>query len=97
MMDRRKHFLDPNSGPKAQLAFKLRGLRQAADLTYEQIGRATNYHPSTFCLATGGERVPSWDVTEAFIKVCEEATGQPQDRAEWKALWMAAANGQAQS
>lgn len=70
--------VDPEAGPIQAFASGLRQLRVTADLTYRQLGKATNYAPHTLSRAADGTRLPSRELTRAFVTACG---GDPE---EWE-------------
>jgi hypothetical protein len=48
----------------------LRGLKEATGKTFRDISRETGYSLAVLTAACGGERLPSWAVTRAFVMVC---------------------------
>jgi transcriptional regulator with XRE-family HTH domain len=73
------------SGAPADLAKRLRALRDHSGLTLRQLAARTGYSQGTLSAAEAGRRVPSWEVTAAFAQAC----GQDADR--WRQLWELAA------
>ena len=67
------------------LARELRSLKTLSGRTYRDLGARANYSHVHLARAAGGKSLPSWTVTEAFIKAC----GVTDNRAlnEWKLLW----------
>ncbi|MGQ4619849.1 helix-turn-helix domain-containing protein [Nocardia sp. R7R-8] len=71
-MGRPERPLDPNGGPVASFAQSLRELRQqAGNPKYLQMARMTGRSRTALSEAAGGERLPSWETTEAFVKACD--------------------------
>jgi hypothetical protein len=89
-MSGRERPLGPGMDPLLRLAMALRELRHAAGLTYRQLEERTHYNYSTLCLAASGTRMPSWDVTAAFVAGCQRDMKSPPDLSDWKVLWRAA-------
>ncbi len=71
-------------GPLADLANGLRALRVAAGITYRELADRSQYSISVLSAAAGGERLPTWDVTRAYVTACG---GTPKDLEEWKRRW----------
>ncbi|HTI25733.1 MAG TPA: hypothetical protein VL652_32385 [Kutzneria sp.] len=78
--------LDPSAGPVQRFAWELRQLReQAGRPTYRRLAQQAHYSVTTLADAAKGDRLPSLEVTLAFVTVCG---GDP---AEWETRWRAAA------
>lgn len=88
-MGRPETPLDP-AGPASQLAQELRELRAAQGLTYKQLKDVAFYDCSSLSRAACGTTVPSWSVTEAYIRGCTPAGAPEPDWDRWKALHSAA-------
>jgi transcriptional regulator with XRE-family HTH domain len=69
------------SGAQADLARRLRALRDESGLTLRQAAVKSGYSQAALSGAESGRRVPSWEVTEAFVQVCG---GNPLT---WRQLW----------
>ena len=79
---RPERALPNNSGPITQLASELRDLRRAAGLpSYRQLAERANYSSSALSDATRGVRLPSLDVTLAFVRACSG------DEDRWRSRW----------
>jgi Helix-turn-helix domain len=84
-MGRRERVIDPSAGPVAEFAYQLRQLRERAGRpTYRQLEETTHYSATALSRAAAGERLPSRDVTLAFVAACGG------DVAEWGRRWSAA-------
>ena len=70
------------NNPLAQFANGLRALRQSAKLTYRQLSAATHYSTSVLSMAAGGQHLPTWEVTSAYVKACGGSLDQ------WHRLWI---------
>jgi hypothetical protein len=78
--------LDPAAGAVANLAARLRLLREEAGRpSYRQLARTAFYSHSALSQAAAGRVLPSLAVTLAFVSACGG------DRQEWMALWAEAA------
>ncbi|GLZ31949.1 hypothetical protein Lesp02_41370 [Lentzea sp. NBRC 105346] len=79
----------PNDGtPLSGFATDLRSLRQrAGGPPYRELGRRAGYSAATLSEAAGGKRLPSLDVTLAFVRACDGDTD------EWENRWHAIAAG----
>jgi WD40 repeat protein/energy-coupling factor transporter ATP-binding protein EcfA2 len=78
--------IDPHAGPLAEFATGLRRLRERADLTYRELSRQAHTSASALSQAANGQRVPSWEVTAAFVQAC------CGDLEEWQTRWEAVAD-----
>lgn len=58
------------NGPLSRLAGELRHLRGRAELTYSELKERTGLSDATLRAAAGGERLPTWKVTRAFVTAC---------------------------
>ncbi len=55
----------------AQFAAGLRQLRhEADDISYRRLAERTNVSPSALSQAASGRKLPTWHVTQAFVKGC---------------------------
>lgn len=78
--------LDPAAGAVANLAARLRLLREDAGRpSYRQLARTAFYSHSALSQAAAGRVLPSLAVTLAFVSACGG------DRQDWMALWAEAA------
>src|SRR5215471_4903675 len=69
-------------GPVRDLAAGLRRLRRdSGGRSYRQLARSANVAAATLARAASGHRLPSWEVTRAFVQACG---GDP---ALWRSLW----------
>lgn len=81
-MARRERALDPAAGPVAAFAHGLRQVRAAAGSpTYRALARTAGYSATTLSEAAGGSRLPTWDVTLAYVQACGG------DVASWRDRW----------
>jgi transcriptional regulator with XRE-family HTH domain len=69
------------NGPRAQLALRLRALRDGSGLTLRQVAARSGYSLAALSNAESGRRLPSWDLVEAFVRSCGS------DPARWRQLW----------
>lgn len=69
------------SGRQAELAQRLRGLRDASGLTLRQLAAKSGYSPAALSQAESGRTVPSWDLVAAFAQTCGE------DPVRWRHQW----------
>ena len=72
-------------GPLREFALGLRELRVGApgSPTYRELSRRAHYTASVLSVAAAGNRLPSWDVTSAFVTACGG------DVEEWRERWTA--------
>jgi transcriptional regulator with XRE-family HTH domain len=82
-MPRQERALD-TTDPWAPTAQQLRELRQAANLTYQQMAQRAPYSSTALSMtaATGGATVPSWAKVEAFVKAC--GVTDPGELGRWR-------------
>ena len=81
-MARPERPLDPNGGPVASFARRLRELRQqAGNPKYLQMARMTGRSRTALSEAAGGEHFPTLETTEAFVKACGG------DLSYWHSVW----------
>jgi hypothetical protein len=86
-MGRPERVIDPDAGPIAAFCHQLRLLRERAGRpTYRHLEKLTHYSASVLSRAASGERLPSREVTLAFVAACGG------DTAEWDRRWAAAAH-----
>lgn len=68
----------------AEFAELLGAVREQAGLTVRQLGRSTNYsHPHVARAATG-KKLPSWQLTSAYLNACGVGG---EDLRSWRRLW----------
>lgn len=72
--------IDPGS-PFADFASGLRHLKRTSSLTYRQMSRRARYCASVLSEAASGRRLPTLDVTLAYVRVCGGS------ESEWSARW----------
>jgi hypothetical protein len=71
--------VDPDSGPVAKLAWELRELRaRAGSPSYRTLAKKAHYAASTLADAAKGNRLPTLEVTLAYVLACGE------DAATWE-------------
>jgi len=84
-MPRPERVLDPTEGPVSAFAVQLRALRaRAGGAAYRELARGTGFSATTLAEAAGGRRMPTLEVTLAYVKACGG------DVAEWQDRWLAA-------
>ncbi|MFD4636157.1 hypothetical protein ACFWN2_02510 [Lentzea sp. NPDC058436] len=85
-MGRRERPLDPEADALQRFAFELRQLRSAAGRPgYRELSRRAHYSTTTLAEAAGGQALPSFEVTMAYVQACGG------DRREWESRWRALA------
>jgi transcriptional regulator with XRE-family HTH domain len=63
--------LNPDDGSLAQFAEGLRQLRRRADnMSYRQLAERAGVSASALSQAASGRKLPTWHVTQAFVKAC---------------------------
>jgi hypothetical protein len=73
------------TGPLAEFALGLRELRHlAGGPGYRELALRSRYSSSVLSEAAGGNRLPTWEATRAFVKACGG------DVPEWQTRWQAA-------
>jgi hypothetical protein len=83
-MPRPERALDVTGGPVSVLALELRALRAGAGGTsYRELARQTAFSATTLAEAAGGRRMPTLEVTLAYVKACGG------DVADWEDRWQA--------
>lgn len=83
-MGRPERPVDVSAGPVAEFAAQLRTLRRkAGNPPYRQLARHSQYSVTTLSDAAGGKRLPSLDVTLAYVAACDG------DREQWEQAWKA--------
>jgi Helix-turn-helix domain len=82
----RKHNPIEDPGPVGQFAGRLRDRRaQKPGLTYRDMADLGYCSHSVFADAAAGKKLPTWEVTEAFVRACgadDEEVGQ------WRTSWL---------
>ncbi|MEU4769436.1 hypothetical protein AB0H12_39960 [Actinosynnema sp. NPDC023794] len=83
-MPRAERPLDMNGSPLSEFAADLRKLRKkAGNPPYRELSRRAHYSSTTLSDAAGGHRLPSLEVTLAYVAACD---GTPD---EWRVRWHA--------
>jgi hypothetical protein len=83
-MPRNEGFLDPDAGPLSSFAWDLRALREkAGKVPYRVLAKRAGFCASTLSVAASGAKLPSLDVTLAYVQVCG---GEPE---AWRERWHA--------
>lgn len=85
-MPRNEEFLDPGTGPLASFAWDLRALRESAGkVPYRVLAKRAGFCASTLSVAASGAKLPSLDVTLAYVQACG---GDPEI---WQSRWQSLA------
>lgn len=84
-MPGRKRAEIQGEGNRAELARRLRALRDRREMTLRQLAAKSGYSQATLSGAEAGRESPSWPVTAAFVQSCGE------DPRHWRQLWELAA------
>ncbi|MBV9449577.1 MAG: helix-turn-helix domain-containing protein [Streptosporangiaceae bacterium] len=81
-MARAEKSIDATAGPLESFALGLRELRRAAGSPpYRVLSRQARYSPSTLAAAASGQRLPSLEVTRAYVAACDG------DVRDWERRW----------
>ena len=80
VMPRPEKPIDPSS-PLADFAGGLRELRRKRGITYREMAGMTNFCVTVLSVAAGGQYLPTWEVTVAYVGAC----GGSED--EWRSRW----------
>lgn len=81
-MGRPERGLDAVDGPVERFVGELRDLRRTAgNPSYRELARRAHYAPTTFSSAVSGYRLPTLEVTLAFVTACEG------DVVRWEERW----------
>lgn len=81
-MGRPERGLDAIDGPVESFVAELRDLRRTAgNPSYRELAKRAHYAPTTFSSAVSGYRLPTLDVTLAFVSACEG------DVSRWEERW----------
>jgi hypothetical protein len=84
-MARAARPINPDDGPIQSFAFDLRTLREAAgNPTYRSLARVADFSATTLGDAAGGVKLPTLEVTLAYVGACGGDTAQWQKR--WQSV-----------
>jgi hypothetical protein len=74
------------TGDLRLLAERLRKIRESSRVTYRQMEPLANYTASALSQAAGGQRCPTWDCVEGYLKACgfTERAGIEEVRRLWE-------------
>ncbi|MGW6973751.1 helix-turn-helix domain-containing protein [Streptomyces sp. NPDC054952] len=90
-MPRQPSPISPDASPELrELAGAMRDLKDGAGLTFSALSERENYSTAALSGAVSGKKLPTWDVTRAFIRGC--GAGAEEDA--WKDRWLAAQEGE---
>ncbi|MFE6051370.1 helix-turn-helix domain-containing protein [Kitasatospora sp. NPDC056446] len=82
-MGRRQRSLDPDAGPVADFALRLRALRErAGNPTFATMSRRVHRSTTVLSEAAGGVDLPTWATVEAFVEACGVTDPGP-----WRDHW----------
>jgi len=83
-MSRPERPLDAANSPTARFADALRVLRRkAGSPTYRDLALLAHSSKASLSAAANGRRLPTWEVTSAFVRACDG------DVDEWRSRWQA--------
>jgi hypothetical protein len=77
----------PGDGPLADLAWKLRRLKDRTGRTYRDLAPAANYSPAQLAAAAAGTSCPTLTLVLAYARACGAS---PPEVAQLRALWVEA-------
>ncbi len=77
----RKRLEITGTGPRTDLARRLRRLRDESNLTLRALAAKSGYAAGSLSAAESGRRVPTWELVEAFVQGCGS------NPAQWRQLW----------
>ena len=81
-MPRPENPIDPTSGPIAAFAYALRDMRtKAGNPPYKAMAKRVHYSVGALSQAAAGARLPTWEVTQAYVRACGGHEG------EWRQRW----------
>lgn len=80
-MGREEEPLDRDGSALRDFALGLRSLRHGANLTYSQLAHRASYSASSLQEAASGRRLPTLNVTIAYVKACGG------DEEAWRSYW----------
>lgn len=81
-MPRPERPIDESDGPTQRFAAELRKLRDASGSgSYRAMATRAHFSKATLSSAASGHRLPTWDVTRAYVEACGG------DLEEWRDRW----------
>ena len=85
VLPRTERPVDPSQGPTQRFAAELRALRDTAGRpSYRELAGRAHFSKATLSAAAGGHRLPTWEVTRAYVDACGGDVDQ------WRERWDAA-------
>jgi transcriptional regulator with XRE-family HTH domain len=69
-MPRPERSIDASEGPIAKFAVDLRQLRAESGITYRDLADRAHFSKATLSAAAAGHRLPTWEVTQAYVEAC---------------------------
>lgn len=75
------------NSPCAEFARDLRAIREHSGLTYREMAGKTHYCHTTLSSAASGKKVPTWEVTWAFLQACGV---DESEKETWRDKWTVA-------
>ncbi|MFD5588824.1 helix-turn-helix domain-containing protein [Streptomyces sp. NPDC127063] len=92
-MGRPEKPVDHTVAALGRLAEHLRAMRRAAGVTYDELAQRTNYSAAQLKRAASGAKLPTSDVTRAYVQACASYMDDDPRRSVLEAgsLWMEAA------
>ncbi|MEU6070634.1 hypothetical protein ABZ864_40890 [Streptomyces sp. NPDC047082] len=100
-MPRQESPIHPQASPELKrLATAMREVKAAAtdaegnsiDLSYKELAELAHYSTASLSLAASGKRMPSWEVTWAYVCGCDRNAKE----SDWRPLWEAARDAEEQ-
>jgi hypothetical protein len=74
--------VDSSGGPAQHFAAELRRLRtEAGNPPYRELAKTAHFSKATLSAAAAGHRLPTWDVTRAYVLACGG------NSTEWQSRW----------
>ncbi|MFD5420925.1 hypothetical protein ACFWJT_23215 [Streptomyces sp. NPDC127069] len=90
-MPRQPSPISPDASPELrELASAMRDLKDSAGLTFSALTERVHYSTAALSGAVSGKKLPTWEVTWAFISGCDPEA----DEQVWKQRWLAAEEGE---
>ncbi|MFE2165968.1 hypothetical protein ACFXB3_12995 [Streptomyces sp. NPDC059447] len=90
-MPRQPSPISPDASPELrELASGMRDLKDAAGITFSTLTERVHYSTASLSGAVSGKKLPTWEVTWAFIHGCDPSA----DEQVWKQRWLAAEQGE---
>jgi hypothetical protein len=84
--DQQRPASDEIAAAIAEFALDLKVIRrQAGDISYRRLASRMNYAVSTVDRALKGKKLPTWPVTESFLRACG---CRPDEVVAWRTRWI---------